>query len=61
MVRHEGLMAIMGCNNCGKCALICSHDALQRHNGRVTIDYDRCVLCMDCAKVCPIKAIVYIE
>ncbi|WP_374708524.1 4Fe-4S binding protein [Methanococcoides alaskense] len=28
---------------------------------RVTIDHDLCILCMDCAEVCPIKAIVYIE
>ncbi|NOQ48696.1 4Fe-4S binding protein [Methanococcoides sp.] len=61
MVRPEGLLAIIGCNNCGKCALVCSHGALQRHNGRVTIDHDLCILCMDCAEVCPIKAIVYIE
>ncbi|NPE30299.1 4Fe-4S binding protein [Methanococcoides sp. SA1] len=61
MVSLEGHMAIIGCNNCGKCALICSHDALELHNDRVTIDHDRCILCMDCAKVCPKKAIVYIE
>ncbi|WP_081955704.1 4Fe-4S dicluster domain-containing protein [Methanococcoides methylutens] len=61
MSQTEGCIAVIGCNNCGKCDNICPYGALQRRDGKVSIDYSRCTVCMKCIKVCPVKALVYVD
>ena len=45
------------CDICGTCVAVCSADAIIASEFKVTIDNKKCTKCMNCLKVCPIKAI----
>ena len=61
MAEQDGYIVVLGCKKCGKCDNVCPTGALQKDNGMVKIDYDKCTLCMKCVDVCPNKALVYME
>lgn len=42
-----------GCLGFGDCAAACQFDALHVIDGLATVDYDKCIGCGACAKVCP--------
>ena len=42
-----------GCLGFGDCAGACEYDALHVVDGLATVDYEKCVGCGACAKVCP--------
>jgi len=42
-----------GCLGFGDCAVVCNYDALHVMDGLATVDYEKCVGCGACAKVCP--------
>ena len=42
-----------GCLGFGDCKIACKYDAIQVIDGLATIDYDKCIGCGACAKVCP--------
>jgi Na+-translocating ferredoxin:NAD+ oxidoreductase RNF subunit RnfB len=42
-----------GCLGFGDCARACNFDALEVVDGLATVDYEKCVGCGACAKVCP--------
>jgi len=42
-----------GCLGIGDCTRACNYDALHVVDGLATVDYDKCVGCGACAKVCP--------
>ena len=42
-----------GCLGFGDCSRACRFDALQVVDGLATVDYEKCVGCGACAKVCP--------
>ncbi|MGM0770897.1 MAG: 4Fe-4S binding protein, partial [Halobacteriota archaeon] len=61
MSLQEVYIAVIGCNNCGKCDNICPFGALIIKDGKATIDYGKCTFCMKCISACPLKALVYID
>ncbi|MBP7653330.1 4Fe-4S binding protein, partial [Candidatus Dependentiae bacterium] len=46
-------------SDCVKCSEICFSDAIRKNNEKITIDLGKCVLCGDCARVCPYKKISF--
>jgi len=42
-----------GCLGFGDCSRACAYDAMHVIDGLATVDYDKCVGCGACAKVCP--------
>ncbi len=42
-----------GCLGFGDCTRACKYDAIHVIDGLATVDYDKCVGCGACAKVCP--------
>ncbi|MFZ2632547.1 MAG: RnfABCDGE type electron transport complex subunit B [Desulfosalsimonadaceae bacterium] len=42
-----------GCLGFGDCARACNYDAMHVVDGLATVDYEKCVGCGACAKVCP--------
>jgi electron transport complex protein RnfB len=42
-----------GCLGFGDCTRVCNYDALHIVDGLATVDYDKCIGCGACAKVCP--------
>jgi Na+-translocating ferredoxin:NAD+ oxidoreductase RNF subunit RnfB len=42
-----------GCLGIGDCTRACNYDAIHVVDGLATVDYDKCVGCGACAKVCP--------
>lgn len=42
-----------GCLGFGDCVTACNYDAIHIVDGLSTVDYDKCVGCGACAKVCP--------
>ena len=42
-----------GCLGFGDCSRACNYDALHVIDGLATVDYEKCVGCGACAKVCP--------
>jgi len=42
-----------GCLGFGDCERVCNFDALHVIDGLATVDYDKCVGCGACAKICP--------
>lgn len=44
---------IYGCLGFGDCTRACDFEAIDVENGLATVDYDKCVGCGACAKVCP--------
>lgn len=45
------------CEGCGKCAKVCSQNALSVQDGKAVCAHDRCLLCGYCAAACPMWAI----
>lgn len=41
------------CTGCGNCVRRCKQKALKIENQKAVVDYEKCVLCSYCAKVCP--------
>jgi electron transport complex protein RnfB len=46
-----------GCLGFGDCMRACNYDAVRVVDGLATIDYDKCIGCGACARVCPRKVI----
>ena len=46
-----------GCIGCGKCAKVCSFDAITIDNNLAYIDHEKCKLCRKCVNECPTGAI----
>ncbi|PID39056.1 MAG: electron transporter RnfB [Proteobacteria bacterium] len=44
---------IYGCLGFGDCTRACKYDAIHIENGLARVDYEKCVGCGACAKVCP--------
>lgn len=57
----NGFITAIGCMKCGRCDSVCNAGALERFDGVVRIDYDRCTECMRCIVVCPNKALRFLE
>ena len=54
----------LACQHCqnAACQRVCPTGATYRDDkGRVEIDYDKCIGCKKCAKVCPVNAIEMVE
>lgn len=47
----------IGCIGCRLCVRACEYDAIHVKDNLAKIDYDKCVNCGECAKVCPVKVI----
>ncbi len=45
------------CEKCGKCIKRCKQQALKLENGKVCVDYEKCVLCGYCSASCPAFAL----
>jgi sulfite reductase subunit C len=41
------------CNGCGFCVTTCREGAIKIVDGKAVIDYNRCIYCGDCIRVCP--------
>ncbi len=48
---------IDNCNLCGKCADICSENAVTLDNDSIVFDRDRCTACGECVNVCAPEAL----
>ena len=44
---------IYGCMGMGDCSRACDFDAIHGLDGLATVDYDKCVGCGACARICP--------
>lgn len=53
IVRNE-----IKCTHCGACTVHCPTDALtlKRPSMEVTFQGDECIVCLECVKVCPVRA-----
>ena len=51
---------IYGCLGFGDCVLACEYDAIHIIKGLATVDYDKCIGCSACARVCPRNIITMI-
>ncbi len=49
-----------GCLGLGDCVRACAYDAIHVVDGLATVDYERCIGCSACAKVCPRNIITMI-
>lgn len=45
------------CVGCGRCIIICAHDAPSITEGKASIDHHKCVGCGRCIGVCPMDAV----
>ncbi|MDR3292032.1 MAG: DUF362 domain-containing protein [Methanobrevibacter sp.] len=59
--QHEAAKPIMQdeCNNCGICEGVCPVNAIFHNENpkKYFINYDKCVVCMDCKSACPNESI----
>jgi Fe-S-cluster-containing hydrogenase component 2 len=48
------------CRQCKnpKCVEACEYEALERVNGYIKIDQDKCTACLECVKACPFEGVV---
>ena len=46
-----------GCIACKICQKVCAHGAITVEDNIARIDYEKCALCMECVKKCPMKTI----
>ncbi|PWB56062.1 MAG: ferredoxin [Candidatus Methanoperedenaceae archaeon] len=60
-MKNEGFIIVLGCKKCGKCNGVCETGALTHVDGIAGIDQEKCSLCMRCVRVCPNKALVYLD
>lgn len=56
-----GFITVIGCKKCGKCDNICPSGAIENIDGIVRISHEKCDLCMLCVKICPNKALKFLE
>jgi predicted aldo/keto reductase-like oxidoreductase len=56
-VNDKRLHVDFWCEKCGKCVRRCKQQALCLENGKVSVDYDKCVLCGYCSASCPAFAL----
>ncbi len=57
---NAGLMGLCseGCTGLGNCVKVCRYDAISIVNGTASVDFDKCVGCLDCLHACPKGLIV---
>jgi ferredoxin len=60
-MKNTGFIIVLGCKKCGKCEGVCETGALAHVDGIARIDNEKCDLCMRCVRVCPNKALVYLD
>ena len=60
-MKNAGFIIVLGCKKCGKCEGVCETGALTHVDGIARIDYEKCDLCMRCVRICPNKALVYLD
>ena len=60
-MKNEGFIIVLGCKKCGKCNSVCETGALTHVDGIARIDNEKCDLCMRCVRVCPNKALMYLD
>ncbi len=48
---------IVGCIGCKLCERACKYDAIHVADNIAHVDYDKCTLCGECVKKCPVKVI----
>ena len=60
-MRTAGFIIVLGCKKCGKCYGVCETGALKRIDGIAVLDHEKCNLCMRCVKICPNKALLYLD
>ncbi len=48
---------VYGCISLGDCVNACTFDAIRLVDGKIEVDYEKCIGCGACAKVCPRKVI----
>jgi len=49
------------CIGCGRCAAHCPPKAMELQQGKVHIDYSRCIRCYCCQELCPANAVMVYE
>lgn len=47
------------CTGCGKCAEVCSTNAVEIRNSKAVIDTGKCIFCRECAENCPAGALQF--
>lgn len=52
---------INGCTKCGSCKRICSANAIDKVDGKFTIDQNLCTKCGRCVSACPLRVIVTVN
>jgi ferredoxin len=57
----SGFITVMGCKKCGKCDSVCPTGAIDLIDGVARISYEKCDLCMLCVKICPNKALRFLD
>lgn len=60
-MKNAGFIIVLGCKKCGKCEGVCETGAMAHVEGIVRIDHEKCDLCMRCVRICPNKALVYLD
>ncbi|MFH1727291.1 MAG: RnfABCDGE type electron transport complex subunit B [Pseudomonadota bacterium] len=50
-----------GCLGFGSCIAVCPTNAIQKFNGIVKIDPEKCISCEKCVKVCPKNVLVMLD
>lgn len=48
---------ILRCYGCGGCVAICPVDAITINDEKARIDFEKCIKCLLCEKVCPLGLI----
>lgn len=56
-VNKKALHVDFWCEKCGKCVRRCKQNALSLENGKISVDYEKCVLCGYCSSSCPAFAL----
>jgi pyruvate formate lyase activating enzyme len=45
------------CTSCGACTAVCKNTARRIGYGKLSLDYDNCICCLECKKVCKSHAV----
>lgn len=46
-------ISLPACHQCGKCAAVCPVGAIEKKDGEMVTDPEKCILCMACTAACP--------